>query len=131
MPLHPHFDLTAIAGKFPGVQPAEGWQTHVNAAMVLQRLWRSGAAVTGEIGRGGGGHHAHVGPDAHRGHILRHLFPQPDADVDVGQTIVDGDFYVDVRVIYEESAQSQALDGSPLTWLKPVSEAEYLGVSSI
>ncbi len=78
--------------------------------MVLQRLRRGREAVTGEIVRGGDGHHTHVRPDAHRDHVLRHLFSQPDAGVetpgdDVGQAVVDGDFHVDIRVIDEKSAQ--------------------------
>ena len=70
-----------------------------------------------EIGRRADDRHAHVRPDAHRDHVLRHLLAEPHAGVvalgdDVGQAVVDDDLDLDVGVVRQEPRQGRPEDAS-------------------
>ena len=60
-----------------------------------------------EIRRRADDRHAHVRPDAHGDHVLRHLLAGAHAGVialgdDVGQAIVDDDLDLDVGILRQE-----------------------------
>ncbi len=69
-----------------------------------------------EIGRSADDGHAHVRPDAHGDHVLGHLFAEPDAGVEasldnVGQSVFDDDFDIDLRIIRQQLLQRGPEDG--------------------
>ena len=83
-------------------------QLWLDQVLRLLRLW-----PLREVGRRADDRHAHVRPDAHGDHVLRHLLAEPHARVvalgdDVGQAIVDDDLDLDVRIVRQELREAPA-----------------------
>ena len=106
--LHPQFAPALL--ELPGIEPAMGRQAQVDAGVrgqVLRRLW---PCPFGEIGRRADDRRAHVRPDAHGDHVLRHHLAGANAGVealgdDVGQAVVDHDLHLDVRIVRQKFRQ--------------------------
>ncbi len=89
----------------------------IDAGMAGEVLRSVGNRTTREVGGRRDRGHAHVGPDPHRGHILRHRPPEPNAGVDalgddVGQAVIDDGLDLDVRVVRQDAAQRGPENGS-------------------
>jgi hypothetical protein len=77
-----------------------GGQAQIDAVVSDQFLRRPWRRPLREIRRSSHDRHAHVRPDTHCDHVLRHLLAEPHASVitlgdDVGQAIVDDDLDLD------------------------------------
>ena len=93
-----------------------GRQAQVDAGVRGQVLRRLRPWPFGEIGRRADDRRAHVRPDAHGDHVLRHHLAGAHAGVvalgdDVGQAVVDDDLHLDVRVVRQELLQRGPEDG--------------------
>ncbi len=102
-----HLELAAILLELPGVEPAMGGQAQIDAAVTDQVLRPLRLRPLAEIGWRPHDRHAHVGPDAHGDHVLRHLLAAADAGVetlgdDVRQPGIVDDLDFDVRVSAQE-----------------------------
>ena len=87
-----------------------GRQAQVDAGVRRQVLRRPRPRPPREVGRRADDRHAHVRPDAHGDHVLRHLLAEPHAGVvafgdDVGQAVVDDDLDLDVGIVRQELRQ--------------------------
>ena len=102
-----HFQFAAAFFELPGVQAAVGRQAQIDAVVADQVLRPLRFRPLREIRRRADDRHAHVGPDAHGDHVLRHLLAGAHAGVvtlgdDVGQAVVDDDLDLDVRILPQE-----------------------------
>ena len=105
--LDPHPEFPAAFLELPGVEAAIGRQAQVDAAVERQVARGARPRAVGEVGGRADDRHPHVGADAHRDHVLRHLLAEADAGVvapgdDVGQALVDVDLDGDVRIVGQQ-----------------------------
>ena len=101
--------------ELPGVDPAIGRQSHIDAAMGHEVLRPRGLGVSCEIAGCADHRHAKIRPDAHRDHVLCHLFAEANAGVvtlrdDVGETVVDVHLHLDVGISRQQFCQRRPED---------------------
>ena len=110
LPVDAHFQFASALFEFPGVDSAVGRQADIDAVVrrEILRLLRCWLAL--EIGRRADHGHAEIRPDAHRHHVLCHLFAEADAGVvalrdDVGEAVIDGELHLDIGVARQQLCQ--------------------------
>ncbi len=105
--LDPHADLLAILFKLPGIEPAIGRKPCGDAVILRELPRRQRSDAAGHVVGGTDHDQARIRRDAHRHHVLVHLFAEAHAGIeafrhDIGQRQIGKQLHSDVGIALQQ-----------------------------